>query len=56
LLEAGIPVRVGYFMGYQLVARLSQHYTLAEMARWLPQEATDHMQHMLYQLPTLATE
>jgi hypothetical protein len=50
LLEAGIPVRVGYFVGYRVLSTLYQRYTVAEMARWTPADAVSQVRQTLEQM------
>jgi uncharacterized protein YjaZ len=48
--EVGLPKRVGYFVGYRVVTVLTQRYTIAEMARWLPEHAVAEVKQVLEQM------
>ncbi|MEM7111064.1 MAG: DUF2268 domain-containing putative Zn-dependent protease [Chloroflexota bacterium] len=45
--QAGIPLRSGYVVGYQLVKALHSRYSIAEMARWSPQQTIFEIRHAL---------
>lgn len=45
--EAGLPTRVGYFVGYRVLVSLHQRHTIAEMARWSPECAVAEVRQVL---------
>ncbi len=45
--EAGLLKRVGYFVGYRVLASLYQRHTIAEMARWSPERAFAEVKQVL---------
>lgn len=55
-LQPGVPVRSGYFVGYQLVRHLGRDYTVAEMACWSLQHAVARVQETLERMTELAAK
>jgi len=51
--QAGLPTRVGYFVGYQIVRALSHYYSIADMARWSPDRIRTEERQALEQLEQL---
>lgn len=45
-----VPVRAGYYLGCEVVRRLHQRHSIAEMARWSPGRVLDELAPMLTQL------
>lgn len=48
--RTGIPLRVGYVVGYDLVRQLHQQYPIAEMARWTPEQVMKKTRQQLERL------
>jgi uncharacterized protein YjaZ len=51
--DGDIPKRSGYYLGYRLVKRLAQNYSIDELARWSPPRASRELKRLLEQQSTM---